>query len=91
MNPIKTSAFISPTNEFIYKNASYSFNLQIASLISKKIQKNLKKYKLCKKIPLLEKDKNTINLAESSINDFISFCQCQIILMMIKSIEKVIK
>ena len=32
-----------------------------------------------KKIPLLEKDKNTINLAESSINDFISFYQCQII------------
>ena len=79
MNSLKARAYVSPTNEFIYKNQIYPFNLQIASVVSMKIKKNKEKYKLNQRISLLEKREDAINLSEDSIKNFVSFCQCQTI------------
>lgn len=76
-NTYKTSENIPNTNVFIYKNKEFPFNLQFASVISPKIQRNQAKISKNLKIPLIEENENKINLSEACINDFIRILQNQ--------------
>ena len=76
-NTFCSSDSLQNTNCFIYRSKEFPFNLQSASIISPKINRNQETMMKDIKIPLIEKDENKIKISENCINDFISILKIQ--------------
>lgn len=71
-------AKIHTSHFFVYKGNNYPFNFQLFLCFSDYMRKNQQAFQRNTYIPLLNENEN-INLTEKSIQDFICYCQHQVI------------
>ena len=71
---VSASSSLKATHSFIHNGKRYPFNMKLFKCFSQYFQINKNLFKNINEINLLDDQEEKIALTESSINDFISFC-----------------
>ena len=79
------------THFFLYKGKKYPFNMQLFKCFSQYFKINSKLYKNVMEINILDDSNEEIILTESTIKDFINFCQSKKIILTIENAPSLYK
>lgn len=72
---VPANAILQPTHSFVYKGKKFPFNMKLFKCFSQYFKINKQQFANTTEIDIYNDQNEKINLTESSINDFINFCQ----------------
>ena len=72
---VTANASLQPTHSFVYKGKKFPFNMKLFKCFSQYFKINKQQFANTTEIDIFNDQNEKINLSESSINDFINFCQ----------------
>lgn len=72
---------LQPTHFFVHKGKNYPFNMKLFKCFSQYFQINKNRYKGTTYINIFDNPEEEMDLTESTINDFINFCQSKNVIL----------